>query len=73
MTVGMEAMMNDPRTSPFTEQGSKGFREVFSASGLPTHEVLKHLGSKKKTPKVKEQDKSEKRLSALEAESQPQE
>lgn len=34
ITVGLETMLNNPNTSPFTMEGSKVFKEVISASEL---------------------------------------
>jgi len=50
-TEGLEYMMNNPSTSPFTAEGSKVFKEVISASGLPLTEALKYVGKNKKKAK----------------------
>ena len=70
MTLGMEAMLNDPRTSPFTQEGAKGFRAVMDASQMPMSEVFKHIGKGKKAPKQKEEDKSKARVEKLETETE---
>ena len=45
---GLEVIMNDPRTSPFTADGSKAFKEIISASAMPLSDVLKYVGKGKK-------------------------
>lgn len=70
LTKGLEMMLNDSRTNPFTAEGSRGFKAVMEASNLPMTEVFRHIGKQKKTPKPKEDDKSKARLEKLEAESQ---
>jgi len=68
--IGLETMLNDPRTSPFTAEGAKGFRAVMEASQMPMTEVFKHIGKGKRAPKVKDEDKSKARIEKLEAESE---
>lgn len=64
---GLEVMMNDPRTSPFTAEGSKVFKEVISASQMPLTEVLKYVGkNKKKVKGPTDQERSEARVEKLE-------
>jgi len=64
---GLEVMMNDPKTSPFTAEGSKVFKEVVSASQLPLSEVLKYVGKgKKKTKGPTDKERSEQRIEKLE-------
>ena len=65
-------MMNDPRTSPFTAEGAKGFRAVLEASNLPMSEVFKHIGKGKKAPKQKEEDRGKARIEKLETETEEQ-
>lgn len=64
---GLEVMMNDPRTSPFTAEGSKAFKEIMSASEMPLTEVLKYVGKgKKKTKGPTDKERSEARIEKLE-------
>lgn len=64
---GLEVMMNDPRTSPFTAEGSKVFKEVISASELPLTEALKYIGkNKKKVKGPTDKERSEQRIEKLE-------
>ena len=70
LTVGLETLLNDSRTNPFTADGAKGFKAIMEASNLPMTEVFKHIGKQKKAPKPKEDDKSKARLEKLEQESQ---
>lgn len=64
---GLEVMMNDPRTSPFTAEGSKAFKEIMHASELPLTEVLKYVGKgKKKTKGPTDKERSEARIEKLE-------
>ena len=63
---GLEIMMNDPRTSPFTAEGSKVFKEVISASQLPLSEALKYIGkTKKKAKGPTDKQRSEARIEKL--------
>lgn len=64
---GLEVMMNDPRTSPFTAEGSKVFKEIINASELPLTEALKYVGKNKKKVKAPtDQQRSEARIEKLE-------
>lgn len=64
---GLEIMMNDPRTSPFTAEGSKVFKEIISASEMPLSEALKYVGkTKKKVKGPTDQERSEARVEKLE-------
>ena len=64
---GLEIIMNDPRTSPFTSEGSKVFKEVISASQLPLSEALKYIGkTKKKVKGPTDKERSEARIEKLE-------
>ena len=64
---GLEVMMNDPRTSPFTAEGSKAFKEIVSASQMPLTEVLKYVGKgKKKAKGPTDKERSEARIEKLE-------
>lgn len=64
---GLEVMMNDPRTSPFTSEGSKIFKEVISASQMPLTEALKYIGKNKKKVKAPtDKERSEARIEKLE-------
>lgn len=66
-TRGLETMMNDPRTSPFTAEGSKAFKEIVNASQMPLTEVLKYVGkNKKKTKGPTDKERSEARIEKLE-------
>ena len=67
MTKGLETMLNDPRMSPFTAEGSKVFKEVLSASELPLTEALKYIGkNKKKTKGPTDAERSQARVEKLE-------
>ena len=66
MMAGLETMLNNPNTSPFTAEGSKVFKEVISASQLPLTEALKYIGKGKKQPKKTEADRSKERIEKLE-------
>ena len=64
---GLEVIMNDPRTSPFTADGSKAFKEIIHASELPLTEVLKYVGKgKKKAKGPTDKERSEARIEKLE-------
>ena len=66
LVKGLETMMNDPRTSPFTAEGSKVFKEIISASELPITEALKYIGkNKKKTKAPTDKERSEARIEKL--------
>ncbi len=66
-TKGLEIMMNDPRTSPFTAEGSKAFKEIVTASQMPMSEVLKYVGKgKKKAKGPTDKERSEARVEKLE-------
>ena len=66
LTKGLEVMMNDPRTSPFTAEGSKVFKEVIHASELPLSEALKYIGKGKKKKGPTDQERSQARVEKLE-------
>lgn len=66
LTVGLETMLNNPNTSPFTMEGSKVFKEVISASELPLTEALKYIGKGKKQVKKTDNDRSKERIEKLE-------
>lgn len=64
---GLEVIMNDPRTSPFTAEGSKVFKEIMSASQMPLTEALKYVGKgKKKAKGPTDKERSEARIEKLE-------
>lgn len=64
---GLEVIMNDPRTSPFTADGSRAFKEIISASAMPLSDVLKYIGKgKKKTKGPTDKERSEARIEKLE-------
>jgi len=63
---GLEVILNDPRTSPFTQEGGKVFREVIHASGLPLTEALKHIGKGKKQKGPTDAERSQARVEKLE-------
>lgn len=64
---GLEVIMNDPRTSPFTVDGSKAFKEILSASQMPLTDVLKYVGKgKKKVKGPTDKERSEARIEKLE-------
>lgn len=63
---GLETMLNDPRTSPFTADGSKVFKEIITASELPLTEALKYIGKgKKKAKGPTDKERSEQRVEKL--------
>ena len=65
---GLEVMLNDPRTSPFTADGAKVFKEIMTASELPLSDALKYIGKgKKKTKGPSDKERSEARIEKLEA------
>ena len=67
ITKGLECMLNDPRMSPFTAEGSKVFKEVISASQLPLTEALKYVGkNKKKARGPTDAERSQARIEKLE-------
>ena len=67
ITKGLEMMLNDPRMSPFTAEGSKVFKEVISASQLPLTEALKYVGkNKKKARGPTDAERSQARIEKLE-------
>jgi hypothetical protein len=68
---GLEHMLNDPRTSPFTPEGAKAFRAVMDAAQMPVGEVFKHIGKSKKAPRgPTDKEKSEARIEKLEKETE---
>jgi len=67
MMRGLETLLNDSRVSPLSNP--QGFKAMMEASQMPMSEALKHVGSKKKAPKVKEEQRSEARINRLESES----
>lgn len=67
MTMGLETMLNNPNTSPFTAEGSKVFKEVITASNLPLTEALKYIGKgKKKKTGPTDAERSQARVEKLE-------
>lgn len=59
--------MNDPRTSPFTSDGAKVFKEIITASEMPLTEALKYVGkNKKKARGPTDKERSEARIEKLE-------
>lgn len=65
-TLGLEYMMNNPKTSPFTAEGSRAFKEVIHASEMPLSEALKYIGkNKKKTKGPTDKERSEARVEKL--------
>ena len=71
MTIGLETMLNNPATSPFTGEGHKVFKEVIHASGMPITEALKYIGKNKKKPRgPTDQERSKERVEKLEETSQ---
>ena len=67
ITKGLETMLNNPATSPFSAEGAKVFKEIISASGLPLTEALKHIGKgKKKAKGPTDAERSEARIEKLE-------
>lgn len=64
---GLEVMMNNPKTSPFTTDGAKVFKEIIHASELPLTEALKYIGkTKKKVKGPTDKERSEARIEKLE-------
>lgn len=73
ITKGLETLLNDPRTCPFTAEGSKTFKEVINASEMPLTEALKYVGkNKKKTRGPTDKERSEARIEKLEENSKEQ-
>ena len=67
LTLGLEYMMNNPKTSPFTAEGSKVFKEVINAYEMPLTEALKYVGKgKKKARGPTDKERSEARIEKLE-------
>ncbi len=66
MTLGLETIMNNPNTSPFTAEGSKVFKEIISASNLPLTEALKYIGKGKKKKGPTDEERSKDRVDKLE-------
>lgn len=66
ITKGFETMLNDPRTSPFTAEGSKVFKEIITASELPLTEALKYIGKGKKKKGPTDQERCKDRVEKLE-------
>lgn len=66
ITIGLETMMNNPKTSPFTAEGGKVFKEIISASQLPLTEALKYIGKGKKKKGPTDQERSKDRVEKLE-------
>ena len=67
LAKGLQVMLNDPRTNPFTAEGAKGFKAVLDSTNLPLTETLKYLGkNSKRIPKEKESDRSKARIEKLE-------
>jgi hypothetical protein len=65
---GLTRMLNDPRVSPFSEQGNAAFKAIVSESGMSLTDVLKHVGRGKKSapPKPKDSELSAARIETLE-------
>lgn len=68
MTDGLQFLMNNSTTNPFTPHGKKAFDEVLKASGMTTSKALEYIGKQSKTPKVTDKQRSQERLEKLETE-----
>lgn len=68
MQAGLEMLLNDPRVSPFTPDGARGFKELISATNQPLTETLRYLGKNARKPSQKKQDeeRSARRVENLE-------
>ena len=66
--AGLSRLLNDPRTTPFTDVGNTGFKTLIKESGMSLTEVCRHVGRGKKAPKPKESDLSAERIETLENE-----
>ena len=67
--VGLTRLLNDPRTSPFTDVGARGMKAVLSESGMSLTDVCRHIGrGKKGPPKPKDSELSAARVEKLENE-----
>lgn len=66
---GMEFLLNNPKTNPFTNTGAQGFDALMTATGMSLNDTLKYLG-KHKNRKPKDEDTTKKRLDTLEAETE---
>jgi hypothetical protein len=69
-TAGLEQILNNPQTSFLTNP--KTFKEIHSASGMSYSEMIRHVGrgsKKQKVQKPSDTERSEERLSNLEAKS----
>ena len=67
ITKGLEHLMNNPHTNPFTDHGRRAFNETHKASGLCTTELLSYIGNKSRKPRGPSEDElSQQRLEKLE-------
>ncbi len=70
ITDGLQYLMNNPTTNPFTPGGKKAYDEVMKASGMPLSKTLEYIGKQSKTPKVTDKQRSKERLEKLETETE---
>lgn len=65
---GLMKMLNDPRTTPFTDIGNAGFKAVIQESGMSLSEVCRHVGRGRKSepPKPTDAELSAARMEKLE-------
>jgi len=68
MTLGLEKILNDPRSSPLNNPGV--FKQIASSSGQSITSALKYIGKKSKMPKETDDDKSKERIARLESASE---
>ena len=70
---GLTKLLNDPRTSPFSDSGHAGFKTVIQESGLTLSEVCRHVGRGRKSeppPKPTDAELSAARVQHLENQTQ---
>jgi hypothetical protein len=64
MTIGLEKILNNKEASPLNNPHV--FRQIVSTGGKSLSETLKYIGTKRKQPKVSDEEKSKARLDKLE-------
>ena len=70
-SAGLEHILNNPQTSFLTNP--KTFKEIHATSGMSMSEMIRHVGrgsKKQKVEKPSDSERSEQRLSTLEARSE---
>tara|TARA_R110000868_G_scaffold13186_1_gene61979 strand:- start:169 stop:405 length:237 start_codon:yes stop_codon:yes gene_type:complete len=70
---GLTRMLNDPRTSIFTNDGANAFKTVVSESGMSLSDVCKHVGRGRRSapPKPKDSELSAARIEKLDEATEP--